>query len=284
MAAFEQTNQNQTAIALSANEQISAISLRYRGRGLAKSVADSAKAQMEAEQRTSHLAPEAYRLSSLSEAAVAGVYRRGKDTMSESDLIRYFNETRSIRTKNCDFSESESIYESADPQNILEQEETSLCATADDAPIRLSALPRMAVKKLMTSIPEWFNTGASSSKQEKKSFPFSAFAAIVAVAVSLMLIVASTVMLTQAESRISELTVEADMLASEVAELRSDVDVHNNLLELREIAVEQYGMVDEKYVEMTYLDTETEESIEAYREERDGGIGLSALLSALGIK
>ena len=91
-------------------------------------------------------------------------------------------------------------------------------------------------------------------------------------------------MLTRAESRINQLTVEADVLADEISELQSDVDVQNNLLELREIAMDQYGMVDEKYVEMTYLDTDLEESIEAYEEERDTSIGLSALLSALGIK
>ena len=107
---------------------------------------------------------------------------------------------------------------------------------------------------------------------------------MVAVAVSLMLIVASSVMVTRAESRISELTLDAEILADEVAELHSDVNVQSNLAELREIAVEQYGMIDEKYLEMTYLDTEKEETIESYEEERREGIGLSALLSALGIK
>ena len=99
-----------------------------------------------------------------------------------------------------------------------------------------------------------------------------------------MLIVASSVMLTRAESRISALTLEAEELNDEIAELRSDVEVNNNLLQIREIATNEYGMVESEYVEMNYLDLQQKETIEVYENDRDGGIGLSALLSAMGIK
>ena len=271
------------AVAVSISAQVCAISERYEGRGLAKAVAQSAEEQMEAEKKTVQLSPVAYRLSSLTDAAVTGIYRRGKEVMSEADLIRYFDETRKIRTRNCDFASEESIYESANPENIKD-EGLSLVAVKDEKSVRLSKLPAMAKEKLAKTIPEWFSFGSSAPKAEKRKFPVSAFAAMVAVAVSLMLIVASSVMVTRAESRISELTLDAEILADEVAELHSDVNVQSNLVELREIAVEQYGMIDEKYLEMTYLDTEKEETIESYEEERREGIGLSALLSALGIK
>ena len=277
-----------TALSVStANVRECSLSLQYQHRGLSKAVMRDALVQIEAEEKTAELMPDAYRLSKLSDATVTGIYRGGKETMSSSDLIRYFNETRAMRTKNSDFSEACGVYESADPKNTSDEEvETSLVLQEGQSRLshKLTAFPRLACKKIFSSFPEWFDRGVTQKNEEKKKFPLSAFAAIVAVAISLMLIVASSVMLTRAESRINQLTVEADVLADEISELQSDVDVQNNLLELREIAMDQYGMVDEKYVEMTYLDTDLEESIEAYEEERDTSIGLSALLSALGIK
>ena len=287
MDAFATEPQNIEMSVSTANAPDCALSLQYQHRGLSKAVVRDALVQIEAEQKTAEMMPNAYRLSGLSDAAVTGIYRGGKETMSSSDLIRYFNETRSMRTKNSDFSDAPSIYDVANPQNVTDEAvETALVVQESEPhlPRKLTQLPRMALKKLSASVPEWFDSGASKKNEEKKKFPLSAFAAIMAVAVSLMLIVASSVMLTRAESRINQLTVEAEVLTDEISELQSDVNVESNLLELREIAMDQYGMVDEKYVEMTYLDTESEESIEAYEEERDSSIGLSALLSALGIK
>ena len=285
MESFEYQGNSTAAIEPSMNARVCAISLRYRARGLVKAVEQDAQAQVEAEQKTVELAPQAYRLSSLSDGTIAGVYRGGKESMEEGDLIRYFNETRAMRTRACDFSDSIGIYEAADPHNADESDEgMSLVAQENDSLMqKIVKAPRAAMEQLTASIPTWFSFG-SSQKREKKGFPLSALAAIIAIAISLMLIVASSVMLTRAESRINSLTVEADVLAGEVAELQSDVNVQNNLLELREIAVDQYGMVEERYVDMTYLDTEAEDTIEGFEEERDEGIGLSALLSALGIK
>ena len=260
--------------------QIRAISHRYAKRGLAKAVEISAEEQRQAERQTSALAPIAYRMSALSEQAVSGMYRRGKETMDSSDLIRYIGETRAKRIQSSDFSEETGVYDAANPQSACE--ETAIVPTESVATRKntLATLPQTVKEKL----PVWFQGGKSVASKGEKRFPFSAFAAMVAVAVSLMLIVASSVMLTRAESRISALTLEAEELNDEIAELRSDVEVNNNLLQIREIATNEYGMVESEYVEMNYLDLQQKETIEVYENDRDGGIGLSALLSAMGIK
>lgn len=267
--------------------QIHAISSRYVGRGLARAVVLSAEEQIKAEKETMEQAPAAYRMSTLSSAAVTGLYKHGKETMSGSDLICYFDETRQSRIKDCDFSQSSGIYESSDPKCDEDTPETALVLIEPEKKALASVreLPGMAVTKLKESLPLWFSLEEDDQKNsQKRKFPLSAFAAMIAVAVSLMLIIASSVMLTRAESRISSLTLEAETLSDEISELQSDIDADSDMLALREIAVEEYGMIDREYVQMTYLENEREETIEAYEEERQGGIGLASLLSAMGIK
>lgn len=265
--------------------QICAISRQYEKRGLAKAVAISAEEQVKAEMKTCALAPVAYRLSALSDSAVSGIYRRGKETMSSGDLLRYIGETRARRIQNKDFSEDVGIYESADPKYTAESEDETALVVADERPKSVARSVASLPHTVMERLPTWFQGGHSSTTvKSAKKFPFSALAAMVAVAISLMLIVASSVMLTRAESRISALTLEADALSNEISELRSDVEVNNNLLQIREIATNEYGMVEGEYVEMNYLDLQGSETIEVYEDEREGGIGLSALLSAMGIK
>ena len=53
---------------------------------------------------------------------------------------------------------------------------------------------------------------------------------------------------------------------------------------IRQIATEEYGMVNEEFVRTQYITMETEDSIETYEEEKNEGAGLSALLSAIGIR
>ena len=73
-------------------------------------------------------------------------------------------------------------------------------------------------------------------------------------------------------------------MSNEVAELKSDLDVKYDLLEIRRIAMEEYGMVDEDYIRAQHMNLKTEDTVEVYEDERDGGIKLSAILSAIGIQ
>ena len=268
---------------VSAENYISALSMRYAARGLVKSVHDGAEEQIRREEETRALAPDAYRLSTLSDAAVAGCYRRGKDTMSGADLVRYFGEMRSARIRNADFSGNTGLDE-CDGGNVKGESRALAAVTPrKNLPVltgRIKALPTELGQKL----PTWFNSEKPDSSKERKRFPLSAFAAAVAVAASLMLIVASSVMLTRAESNISRLQTKVSDASAEVAELRSDFEVQNDLLEIRRIAMEEYGMVEEDYLKMDYITLSSDDSVEVYEEEREESVGLSALLSAIGIK
>ena len=94
------------AVQARAGLDVRTLSASFSERGLVKSVQKSAEAQKEREEHTRVLQPEAYRLSSLSEQEISARYRRGKETMSTSDLVGYIHETRAVRTRNTDFSEA----------------------------------------------------------------------------------------------------------------------------------------------------------------------------------
>ena len=279
-------------LVVSAAQEVQTITEQFAARGVAKAVAAQSAQQIEKEKETRKLAPTAYRLSSMSDTAVSGRYRHGKETMSGRDLIQYFSETRAIRTRGEDFSavpaEDESVFageaEKASRAVVKYEEEATLKEKIAALPAQIKQLPSKTIQFVRTSAPAWFDFSPVDTTQGTRRFPLSAFAAIVAVAVSLMLIVASSVMIHHGEKRISQLTVELSELAVEVSDLQSELDVKNDLLAIRSIATEEFGMVEEQYVKMQYLSMGSGDSIEVFEEKKQETVGISAILSAIGLK
>ena len=276
-------------LTVSAAQEVEAIAQRFAARGVAKAVAEQNAQQIKKENETRKLAPGAYRLSCMSDAAVNGRYRRGKEAMSGKDLIQYFNETRAIRTSDEDFSilpvSDESVLsgenEKACHSVVKYEERLTLKEKIAELPAQIRRLPAKTVQFIRTSAPAWFDFSPVDTTPGTRRFPLSAFAAIIAVAVSLMLIVASSVMIHHGEKRVSQLTVE---LAGEVSDLQSELNVKNDLLAIRDIATEEFGMVEEKYVKMQYLSMGSGDSIEVFEEKKQETVGISAILSAIGLK
>lgn len=277
---------------VSAAQKVQMIAGQFAARGVAKAVAEQTTQQIAKEKETRKIAPTAYRLSSMSDAAVSGCYRHGKENMSSADLVRYFNETRAIRTKGEDFSlepvDDEFVHsgEAEKPCHaVLKYEEQEpLYQKLAALPQKIRQLPASTIEYIRASVPAWFDHSPVDTTQSTRRFPVSAFAAIVAIAVSLMLIVASSVMIHQGEKRVSQLTVEVNELAGEVSDLKSELDVKNDLLLIRDIATEEFGMVEEKYVKMQYLSMGSGDSIEVFEEKKQEKVGISAILSAMGLK
>lgn len=268
---------------ISTEAYVAALSDRYADRGLVRAVQKSAAEQIQKEKETGMLAPDSYRLSTLSEAAIAGRYRRGKDSMSVSDLLLYFKETRRGRIRNADFSGNTGIDECTG-SNVKNETALSVQKPKHDLPTTLSGRARSIARFVKEGIPTWFDSAKPDTSANQNRFPLSAFATLLAVAASLMLIVSSSVLLTRAESNISRLKNEVSAVSSEVAELKSDFEVQVDLLEIRRIAMEEYGMVEEDYVKMDYIVLGGEETVESFEEKRTGSVGLPGLLSAIGIK
>lgn len=275
-----------------ASAQANAITARFSDRGLTKAVRSDLQAQIAREERTKNEAPDAYRLSSMSEGYVRGVVCKGKETMSSDDLLFYINETRAKRTQSADFS----ISTPSDEQVLVGEGEKELCASVRSersvAPLErvaslpktIKELPKQTVERIRLGAPGWFNTQRADTKKNTKRFPVSAFAAILALAMSLMLIVASSVLVNQGENQVNELTLQASQMAGEVLDLKSKWSVQNDLLQIRDVAVNEFGMVSEEYLQMDYLSIGGEDSIEVFEEEKQDSVGLAALLSAIGLR
>lgn len=271
---MEQQNCNRQAVNVSPERCVSMLSQRFASRGLVKSALLEAKAQIAAEEKTRELAPCAYRLSLLSEATIMGVYKHGKETMSVSDLIRYAEESRSLMPE---------------AEDVEEHEQCSILPTVTDQPKQETAvvaardLKRVFTgfwKKGLEMSKVWVDVTPVSKKGEKR-FPLSTFAAVVAVAVSMMLIVTGALMVTSAETRISTLKSEIAQLTSQVDDLETKLETQSDLMEIRRIAIEKYGMVEEQYLKSGYVSLASEEYIRVYEQKKDREIGLAAILSAI---
>ncbi len=265
---------------------------KFAGRGLAKSVSMEVAAQEARERETQAMEPVFYRLSGLSEGALNGLYRRGRETMNTSGLLHYFEDMRAMREEKPDLS----LAPPSDNEVYAGEAEKSLCLSvrsggekalsekAAALPAIIRSIPERAVKAVQTSGDLWFNASPADTKSNRRRFPVSAFAAIIAVAMSLFLIVAGSVMVHSGESRVNGLTRELSALSADVGEIRSELDVKTDLLAIRRVATEEYGMVGEEYVRMDYLSGGEEESIEVYETKEENELSLGALLSAIGLR
>lgn len=268
---------------VSAEPFLAALSKQYEGRGLARAVQIGAEEQARREAETELLDPDSYRLSDLTDAAIAGQYRRGKETMETADLVRYFHETRRKKTRGVSFDGNTGMDVC---ETAVEMTPTRALAGAraqgsfSIARARVRALPSR-IKEGMTV---WFDSTRADTSGNRRRFPISALASIVAIAMSLGLIVASSILLTRAENTVSCLQKEVDTASAEVAELRSDFETQYDLMEIRRIAMEEYGMVEEEYLKSHYAPIGSEDSVESFEDDRPTSAGLSSILSAIGWK
>jgi cell division protein FtsB len=277
-------SQNESAMPMiSPDACVRMLSTQYASRGIVRAAQNEVKRQCEQEAQTANQFPSAYRLSALSEAAIGGCYRRGKKYMSSDDLIRYFNETEQERHQSSAVSDDNGmdvLEKSAEQALTLPAKKESTGIGASMA----SLMPSGIVQAVKERKNAWLNFEKADTSRNRRTFPVSAVAAIATVAMSLMLIVAGSVMLTNAESQVAQLKKEITTVSAEVAELKSDNEIQHNLLQVREIAVNELGMVEEDYIRSDYMQLAKEDSIEAFEAEKEEGIGLSGLLSALGFK
>lgn len=110
------------------------------------------------------------------------------------------------------------------------------------------------------------------------------FLGMAGVAVSLMLIVTGSVMLSDATRDVKQLQNELIGLQAEENVLRMELDMKNDVNLLRERAVSELGMISKEYVEANYLEVGGVDSIKTYDNTSDDeGVGFSTILSAFGI-
>ena len=226
-------------------------------------VLSEAKQQELREAYTRTLAPDAYRLSS-----------EGKDApASTEELLLHLAAVREKRLREVDLS----VYCAPTLPKAESEKETKRVSPS------LLSTAKEKIKIFFSGSPLWFD-GKKPETGGSRRLPVSAFAAIGALALSLALIVSGSILVTRGETANNRLKKEISLVSAQMEELQSDICLSEDVLLLRELAAKECGMIGEEYVRTETLSLGTAESVETYPDGQPEGVGLSALLSAIGIK
>ena len=113
-----------------------------------------------------------------------------------------------------------------------------------------------------------------------KKIPFGAMCVIIAVAISLFLIVAGNVMVSQASMDLWSLENEYKELEEYKSELESKLLLKNDLRYIEYVARNELGMVDREHAKVAYIGDELQNKVVSF--EYNDNISFSSLLSSLG--
>jgi cell division protein FtsB len=132
---------------------------------------------------------------------------------------------------------------------------------------------------------DWIAVDAKENRAEgeKKKIPFSTMLVILTVSLALLLVVAGTVITSEAQMELSSMEDQLEELTDYKKELELKIDIKNDLKYIEMVARTKLGMVDREYAAVKFIGSESDDKVVIYNTDENGaGIGLSTLLSALG--
>ncbi len=234
----------------------------------------------------------------LSETGVSAADRKynslninGRPCMSSDDFANYYKDLRDYKMPRF-YSRDEKEYkeaEAAAAENVQESgkppKKAVWLAISKHAKKKICEIPSHLNKEEFEEFAkDWFlaEGGEESRDTEKKKIPAGVISTLCVVTVSLMLIVCSSVMVSRASANVSSLEERIDSLCYEINDLEGKLEVKNNMLDIKRIATEEYGMISADYASSKYIDMKEDEKLEAVEAEKDGGTWFSQLLKAIG--
>ncbi len=266
---------------------------RFKDRGVKTSVKGSADAQSakSAKRRFASLYPERAGVSAR-DAKYNTCNIGGRKVMSSEDFANYYRDLRDYKTPHY-YSRAESEYVEADAEALAEVQESGKTpkkakwlAIARHAGSKIKEIPSHLNREELTQFAEsWFELrrGEEVRAGEKKKIPIGIISTILIVTLSLLMIVCSTVMVSRASGEIGALEERIEDLDFEIKDLEGKLEVKNNMLDIKRIATEEYGMISAEYAASRYIDVTDGEKLESVESDKGGGSWLSEVLSAIGI-
>lgn len=122
-----------------------------------------------------------------------------------------------------------------------------------------------------------------SEDGKRTRMPRGVIPALSVVMLSLMLCVCATVMVSRASAKVSSLEDRIDALTVEINDLEGKLEVKNNMLDIKRIATEQYGMISAEYASNRYVDIRDVETIKKHDASFFDESWLTELLRAIGL-
>lgn len=272
------------------NAALTALTRRCSGRGFYRA-AEQHKQEMESmEEEARTISPNHYRWDEICADGRGDQFRHGnylgRQVMDVDDFAAYFETCRTRRPLN---EERQSIssrdaHVAAVPART--REESSYSKQAKTALVESKRERREeTTNRVIAFAKDWLQPDdpAQRRRGQKRTIPVSVIATLIVIAVSLMLIVSSSVMVASAKREVSDLSDEVDELEREAELLTDRMESEINYLEIYRIATEQYGMIPSGFVNSIYVDKTQGNTVESFEDEDEGKMGLSTLLSAIGI-
>ncbi|MBQ8408820.1 MAG: hypothetical protein IJY39_08155 [Clostridia bacterium] len=208
----------------------------------------------------------------------------GRSYMSCDDFAAYYKDLRGYRLPNF-YTRAENEYEKAEADAKCVQESGKPPKKAVWLAVKKNtkeAGSRLVSEFVVDEFKEHFNEEVIEGESAK--MPKQVIPALLIVTLSLLLIVCSSVMVSRASGEVSKLENQIEALEVIRNDLDTDLEVKNNMLNIKELAVEEYGMISADYAASRYLDIAEDEKIDIYDKEEKGESLLSQLLRAIGLK
>lgn len=266
---------------------------KFKNRGVSGKVHSDAKRQEQKAADIRRLSPGVYDIKYGGVSAYDKKYRtgmyNGQNYMSSEDFALYYRDLRKYKMPHY-YSRPSSEYDKAEAEAQRQAQEAS--GTLPKKALWLAMIREQTEKikginaeELKSFSYEWFPVDDKEKRREVKGkkFPKKIIPAFAIVTVSLFMIVASSVMVSREHRQVARLENEITSLEQMKSELNTKLEIKDNMIMIKEIAVGRYGMVSREYVNSKYIDLEGEEYIDVYEKTKDESM-LSSILKAIGLK
>ena len=262
---------------------------KFENRGIAEKVAsDAEKSKRKNDRAKKRYLPDGT-VSPKSKKYKTGNHN-GKLYTSSEDFARYYKDLRDEKLPKPKVREGQ---EYADVKN----------SAADNEKLQSKKEMRLAIIKLMKDKlaawgifplkPRKFIEEANKGFREddpqnrgnakQKRLPRGVLPSILLTAVSLLLIVTSSVMVSRMESDVARLESRLEKLQAYDNKLATDLEVKNNMIDIKKIAEEQYHMLGAEYKDSRYLYIERDDSIDLGKDKSKQSAFIR-LMEALGFR
>jgi len=121
------------------------------------------------------------------------------------------------------------------------------------------------------------------TKGRRLPLPTAALISLIVCTLTVLTVVMGAAMVSRAADEVSDLKSEAAALSNTERELSQALDRKNDLRTIERIAVDELGMIGTDLITKKYISFSGIDVIEAYDDEEKESVGLSTLLSAIGI-
>ncbi len=214
----------------------------------------------------------------------------GQRYMSSEDFASYYIELRDYKMPHF-YSRPESEYaknaedESGESRGTPPKKARGLAVIKELPKLAKKLLSKVNAENFSKFVNAHFPEDSKENRIEEKGrrVPVKILAGIFAIAISLLMVISSSVMVSRAEREVSNLKDELDASRETRDKLEAQLEVKNDMLKIRDIAVNEYGMVSGSFVNSEYVSSEKQETNEKVKKP-EGQFFIDVLLSALGIK